>query len=194
MWIILHPAANQRMYLRTTPGCGASNGGVWQTKKLELFENVIFWCNLLTLFLRSCQFLRTEIDSSPSNFTGNMMQCISIDWYPETSTLMLDAAVNATRSPKKRPIGLVSNTASHPKKIRLSWYQSIDKKHFWVYAKFENGLSIPFTRKVSSKKVRLFPRSVLSIKNRGLKSKIWTVWKCFWRVAYFSEPRWTTHS
>jgi hypothetical protein len=53
------------------------------------------------------------------------------------------------------------------KKIKVSRYQSIDKKHFWVYGKFEVGLSIPFTRKMSSKKVRLFPMSVFS-SNGGL--------------------------
>jgi hypothetical protein len=47
------------------------------------------------------------------------------------------------------------------KETRLSWYQSIDEKYFWVYVKFEVGLSILFTRKRSSKKVILFPRSVL---------------------------------
>jgi hypothetical protein len=33
------------------------------------------------------------------------------------------------------------------KETRLSWYQSIDKKHFWIYVKFGGGLSIPFTRR-----------------------------------------------
>jgi hypothetical protein len=36
------------------------------------------------------------------------------------------------------------------KEIKLSWYQSIYKNHFWVHVKFEVGLSIPFTRKLSS--------------------------------------------
>jgi hypothetical protein len=87
------------------------------------------------------------------------MQCIPNDWYPETSIFMLYAAVNATRSPKKRPTGMVCTKSSKPSnEIKLSWYRSIDKKHFWVYTKFEVGLSIPFTRKMRSKKVKLFPR------------------------------------
>jgi hypothetical protein len=69
----------------------------------------IWKCDLLTtlFFVKSCVFLRTEINELPSNFTGNTKQCISIGWYPETSTFMLWAAVNATRSPKKRLTGVV---------------------------------------------------------------------------------------
>jgi hypothetical protein len=64
------------------------------------------------------------------------------------------------------------------KNIRLSWYQSIDKKHFYYYLKLEVDLSIPFTRKMRSKNVRLFPRSVLSSKGGGWKSKkVQPIWK-----------------
>jgi hypothetical protein len=40
-----------------------------------------------------------------------------------------------------------------PEKTRLSWYQSIAKKHVI----FDGGLSIPFTRKSESKKNGTFP-------------------------------------
>jgi hypothetical protein len=62
-----------------------------------VFENVNFWH----------LYLRTEMDNPSSNFTGSTMQCGSIDRYPEISTLMLYATVNATSSPKKRLTGVV---------------------------------------------------------------------------------------
>jgi hypothetical protein len=66
-------------------------------------------------------------------------------------------AVNAKRSTKKRLIGAVSKMASHPGESKLSWYQSIDTRHLWVYVKFEGGLSIPFARKLRFKKSETFP-------------------------------------
>jgi hypothetical protein len=39
-----------------------------------------------------------------------------------------------------------------PEKTRLSWYQSIAKKHLWIYGIFDGGLSIPSTRKCETKK------------------------------------------
>jgi hypothetical protein len=55
---------------------------------------------------------------------------------------MLYAAVNESRSPQKAAnwSGIKNNKSS--KEIWLSWYQSIDKKHFQVHVKFEVGLSI----------------------------------------------------
>jgi hypothetical protein len=45
-----------------------------------------------------------------------------------------------------------------PEKTRLSWYQSIAKKHLWIYVIFNDGLSIPFTRKSESKKNGTFSK------------------------------------
>jgi hypothetical protein len=68
------------------------NGGIWKVWKFELFEN---WSVLNPqFFVKSCSFLRTEIANLPSNFTGNTMQCISIDWYPETCIYMLYESVH----------------------------------------------------------------------------------------------------
>jgi hypothetical protein len=91
------------------------------------------------------------------------------------------------------------------KEIGVSWYQSIDKMRFQVYVKFKVGLPIPITRKMASKKVRLFPRrfffQMAGVENKNHEQ----IWKCelfdvlffffffFKRVAYFSKPRWTTH-
>jgi hypothetical protein len=87
--------------------------------------------------------------------------------------------------------------------IQLSWCQSIDKKHIWIYIKFDGGLSIPFARQLFARKLRLKKsgtfdgRSVLLPKGGG-----WKVWKFellktdriwapnfLWRVAHFSELR-----
>jgi hypothetical protein len=43
------------------------------------------------------------------------------------------------------------------------WYQSLAKKHLWIYVIFIRGLSIPLTRKGESKKNGTFS------KWRGLK-------------------------
>jgi hypothetical protein len=69
---------------------------------------------------------------------------------------MLYAAGNAPRSPQKAA-NCIKNGKSF-KEIRLSRYQSIDKKHFCVHVKFEAGLSILFTRKMSSKKSKTFSK------------------------------------
>jgi hypothetical protein len=73
-----------------------------------------------------------------------------------------------SEKPPKKATNLsgIKNSKSF-KEIRLSWYQSIDKTHFWLYVTFEAGSSIPFTRKMSSKKVRLFPRSELPSNGGG---------------------------
>jgi hypothetical protein len=96
-------------------------------QKIEPFEK----CEISTsIFLKVCLFLKTEMGSLPPSFAGNTMKCISIDGYPETSTCMLYAAVNATRSPQKA-IDWNDTLSSKPsKEIKLSWHQSIYKKHF----------------------------------------------------------------
>jgi hypothetical protein len=76
---------------------------------------------------------------------------------------VLHAVVNATRSTPKAINWCGIKNGKPSNEIRLPWYQSIDKTHFWVYVKFERRLSIPFTRKMSSKKGYFFPRSVLSL-------------------------------
>jgi hypothetical protein len=44
---------------------------------------------------------------------------------------------------------------------QLSWYQSIDKKHFWVYIIFDNGLSIPFAGELRLKKRGAFSEGMV---------------------------------
>jgi hypothetical protein len=80
---------------------------------------------------------------------------------------MLYAAVNGPRSSQQATNWSGIKNGKWFKEIGLSRYQSIDKKHVCADVKFEDGLSIPFTRKMSSKKVRFFPTSVLS-SNGGL--------------------------
>jgi hypothetical protein len=66
--------------------------------KVKIFEFSQHLLTPSTLVSKCCLFLRNEINSPPSNFTGNTMKSISIDWYTETSAFMLYAAVNAARS------------------------------------------------------------------------------------------------
>jgi hypothetical protein len=44
-----------------------------------------------------------------------------------------------------------------PKQTRLPWYQSIHKKHIWVYVKLDSRLSNPARSKMRSKKMWVFP-------------------------------------
>jgi hypothetical protein len=87
---------------------------------------------------------------------------------------------------------------------RRSWYHLIDKKHIQVYVKFESRLFITFRRKMRYKKNGTFskgPRGqgLSSFQKAGfemfssgtLQCKLLTPFFC--RVAYFSEPTWTTH-
>jgi hypothetical protein len=98
------------------------------------------------------------------------VQCISIDWYSETSALTLYAAMNAKKSPQKATDWSGTKSSELSKEIKPSWNQSLDKKHFWVHAKFECTLSIPFTIKKRSK-IKDGQRKVL-VPNRGLKSTV----------------------
>jgi hypothetical protein len=93
------------------------------------------------------------MDNPPSIVTDTPIQFISIDCYLETGTFILYAVVNAKRSVKKATDWSGIKNGRSSKKFRLSLYQSIDKKQLCVYVKFECGLSIPFTRKMRSKKV-----------------------------------------
>jgi hypothetical protein len=130
-----------------------------ENKKIGTFLQLWTFFDLY-FFWKSCLFLKTEMDNPPSNFRENTMQCISIDWYPETSTFTLYTAVNTTGSLQKATNWSGIKNGRSSKEIRLSWYHCKDKKHFQVHVKFEGGVSIPATRKMTSKKVRLFLRAV----------------------------------
>jgi hypothetical protein len=136
------------------------NGGVWKVWKFELFEN---WSVLNPqFFVKSCLFLKTEMDKSPSNFTGNTMQCISIDWYPEIIICMLYGAVNATRSVQK------SDQLEWNKKWQViqgdqTFLVSVDRsKALLSLCQIWRWNVHPVHKKKSSKKMRLFPRSIFS--------------------------------
>jgi hypothetical protein len=64
-------------------------------------------------------------------------------WYP---------AVSAKRSPPIATDWSGFTNYNLLKETRLSWYQSIDKTYFGVYGKSDGRLSIPFTKKLESKK------------------------------------------
>jgi hypothetical protein len=169
-------------------------------QKSETFFNVCPFFEWLSNVLESCLILRTEMDNLPSNLTGSTMRCISIGWYPETRTFRLCAAANDTRSPQKATNWSGTKSSKPSKESKLSWYQSKDKKHFLVYVKFEVGLPILFTVKTRSKKVRFFSVSVPFFKWRGWKIKESELfenvnfWRfIFFRIAYFSKPRWATY-
>jgi hypothetical protein len=130
-------------------------------------EIMIFW---RPFFLKkSCLFFRIEMDNLPSNFSDNTMQCISIEQYLERSNSMMYATVNATGRPQKATNWSGIKNGKSSKEIRLPWYQSINKEYFWVYVKFEVGSSIPFTKKLGSKKRETFSKVYPFFKWRGLK-------------------------
>jgi hypothetical protein len=133
-------------------------------KKIWTFENGTLWP---PFFWKSCLFLRTEMDNLPSIFTSNTMQCISIDWYLERRTFMLYATVKTPRSPQQATNWSGIKNGELSKKVRLSGYQSIDKKHILVHVKFEVGSSTSLTKKKNSKKVRLFQGLSVSSSNGG---------------------------
>jgi hypothetical protein len=68
-------------------------------ENLELFGNVNFWPPLL-LLKKLLNFSESKW-TTHRQITGSTMQCIFIDWYPETGIFMLYAAVNVPRSPQK---------------------------------------------------------------------------------------------
>jgi hypothetical protein len=80
-------------------------------------------------------------------------------------------AVKAKKSPPKATDWSGFKKGNLLKKTQLSWYQSIAKKHLWIHVKFDGGLSIPFTRKIESKKNGTFSKGVVCpfSKWRGLK-------------------------
>jgi hypothetical protein len=69
---------------------------------------------------------------------------------------MLYAAMNAPRSPQKATNWSDIKNDKWSKEIRLSRYQSLDKKHVYVYVKFKSWVVHFVYKKMSFKKVRLF--------------------------------------
>jgi hypothetical protein len=62
-------------------------------------------------------FIRTEIDNPSSNFTGNAMPRVAVEWYQETCTCMSYGFVNAQISlVKKRLIGAAQTFVIYPRK------------------------------------------------------------------------------
>jgi hypothetical protein len=55
------------------------------------------------------------------------MQYISIDWHPETSAFVLNATVNATRSPKKATDWSGIKKANLLKEIQPTFLVSVDR-------------------------------------------------------------------
>jgi hypothetical protein len=88
------------------------------------------------------------------------VQGISIDWYPETGTFMLYAAVSATRNLKKATNRSDTQNGKSSKGIKLSWYQSIDKNHLCFYVKFKSRIFIPFAKKMRFKKRGTWPKGM----------------------------------
>jgi hypothetical protein len=74
---------------------------------------------------------------------------------------VLYATVNATRSFQKATDWSGINKANLLKEIQSSWYQSIDKRHFYIYVEFDGGLSIVFARELRSKKSGTFSKGMV---------------------------------
>jgi hypothetical protein len=152
----------------------SSNGGLW---KLENLSYLRMW-TFDSFFFKSCLFLKNEIDNPPSNLTGKMMQCISIDWYLDTSPFILYAAVNAPKSPQKATIWSGIKNGKCSKGIRLSRYQSIVKKHFWVFLDLKFDCPFYLQESEVQKKWDFF-QGLSFLQMAGWKNgKIWAIWKC----------------
>jgi hypothetical protein len=86
----------------------ACSSPIQKTKRLPIFQTPLcrktmdqtFDLLFFFFFLKSWLFVRSEMDNPPSKFTGITMQCMCIDWYPETKIFMLYAIGNTTRNPK----------------------------------------------------------------------------------------------
>jgi hypothetical protein len=153
-WWVVHSAHQKNELQKSKSFSKVCAFFKWRGLKIKSLD----WeCEILaSIFLKNCLFLSADMDSPPSIFTSNTKKFISIDWYSETSTFMLYAIVNATRNPQKAANWIGIKNGKWSKENKYSWYRSIDKRYFWVFVKFEDGLSIPFTRKMSSKKWDFF--------------------------------------
>jgi hypothetical protein len=102
------------------------------------------------------------MDNLCSNFARICPCFVSNAWCQETCIWMSNGFMNATISLEKAndwsgtKIVFLCNEATH------SCYQSIDNKHIQICVKFENRLSIPYRRKMRSKREGVFPRGCLS--------------------------------
>jgi hypothetical protein len=155
--------------LNLTMGCLFRSQGNWDLKNgtfskgggrpfstwrgLKCFSKLEPW--LPFFFVKRCLILRTGIGTLPSNFTDATIHCISIDGYPGPSILFCILSWTLKGVSKTDWLEWYQKRQLLTK-TRTSWYQSIDKQHLWLYANFDGGKSIPFTRKLRSKKVGLF--------------------------------------
>jgi hypothetical protein len=124
----------------------SSNGGVWQIKKSELFEDLLIYQNWDR---------RPIVKFDRQHDVMHIYQLILRikRFYVEYGRQ------HSEKAPTKKATDWSGIKNGKPsKEIWLSWYQSLAKTHFWIYGKFENMLSIPLTRNMTFKKVRLFPR------------------------------------
>jgi hypothetical protein len=82
---------------------------------------------ILHFFVKSCIFLRTDMNIPLSNFTGTTTQCISINLHLEISTF----TVNAKSRPQKATgwSGIKTKQNNWLTETIFSWYQSIDTKY-----------------------------------------------------------------
>jgi hypothetical protein len=153
-------------------GCFSSTG--WHQQCWSMYSKM--WTFLPVFF-----FWRVSYFSEPRWTTHRqILQATQRNAYLSTDT-QKQALLCCMRpltlregSPKATNWSGIKNGKSS-KEVKLSRYQSIDEKHFWVCVKFEVGLFILFTKKMSSKKVRLFSLSFF-FKWRGSKiKKTWTM-------------------
>jgi hypothetical protein len=60
-------------------------------------------------------------------------------------------------------------------KTKISWYQSINKKHLQIHVEFDGGLSIPIARKWKSEKEGLFSKKSVLFPNGGVFKMLWKI-------------------
>jgi hypothetical protein len=125
-----------------------ANGGVG-----KLFDNVNFWPPFFKELLIS-----QDRDGQPTIKFHRQHKAVHIYWpIPRNKHFCVVCCRERNEKPPKSDWLEWYQKGKSSKQSRLSRYQSIDKKHFWVSGKFEGALSIPFPRNMSAKKVGLFP-------------------------------------
>jgi hypothetical protein len=84
-----------------TSGVSQSFGKVRQKSRWRQKKNAKLFGGGLIFLGKGLLIFQTDMDNPPSNFTGNMIQCIYIEWYLEPCMFMLYTSVNATGSAPK---------------------------------------------------------------------------------------------
>jgi hypothetical protein len=111
-------------------------------------------------------------DVLPLPFYYHFCNTRVLDSFPRSTleeTEQIAVKYTGPNNPASQVLKLRYTNSKSCKKIRLSWYQPIDKNDLCFYVKFENRLSIPFARKMRSKKSGTFPNGSAFLQVAGVQ-------------------------